>query len=58
MYFESVAELIAMNGHGPYVWGSYLITFAGLIALAVYPRIRKKKFIATQKRILARENVN
>ena len=58
MYFESVSELLSMNGHGAYVWGSYLITFVGIIGIAVYPRMRKNKFIALQKKILARENVN
>lgn len=35
MYFDSLAALWAMDGHGPYVWSAYAITFAVLIALPV-----------------------
>ena len=31
--FETFADFIAMNGHGPFVWAAYGITFAALIVL-------------------------
>jgi heme exporter protein D len=43
--FESVADFIAMNGHGPFVWSAYAITFAVLIFLLVSPLLQKKAFI-------------
>lgn len=43
--FESIADFIAMNGHGPFVWSAYAITFAVLIFLLVSPLLQKKAFI-------------
>jgi heme exporter protein D len=49
--FESFADFIAMNGHGPYVWAAYAITFAVLIYLLVSPLLQKKTFIKQQQKI-------
>lgn len=46
--FDSIADFIAMNGHGPYVWASYVITFAILIFLLVSPLLQKKAFVKQQ----------
>jgi heme exporter protein D len=35
MYFESIADLIAMEGHGVFVWSSYAV-FAIVIGLMIY----------------------
>ena len=43
--FESIADFIAMNGHGPFVWSAYAITSAVLIFLLVSPLLQKKAFI-------------
>ncbi len=43
--FESIADFIAMNGHGPFVWSAYAITFAVLIFLLISPLVQKKAFI-------------
>ena len=48
--FESIADFIAMNGHGPYVWASYAITFAVLIFLLVSPLLQKKAFVKQQQK--------
>ena len=32
MYFESITELLRMNGHGGYVWASYIAMLTILIA--------------------------
>jgi heme exporter protein D len=48
--FESFADFIAMNGHGPYVWSAYAITFAVLIFLLVSPVMQKKAFIKQQQK--------
>ena len=46
--FESMADFIAMSGHGPYVWASYAITFAVLIFLLISPLLQKKAFVKQQ----------
>lgn len=48
--FESIADFIAMNGHGPYVWASYAITFAVLVFLLVSPVLQKKAFVKQQQK--------
>lgn len=48
--FESIADFIAMNGHGSYVWASYAITFAVLIFLLASPLLQKKAFVKQQKK--------
>lgn len=46
--FESIADFITMNGHGPYVWASYAITFAVLVFLLLSPVLQKKAFVKQQ----------
>lgn len=48
--FESIADFIAMNGHGSYVWSAYAITFAVLIFLLVSPLMQKKAFVKQQQK--------
>lgn len=43
--FETLADLWAMNGHGPYVWASYGITVIALLVLVFYPLYQQKKFL-------------
>ena len=45
LQFDSWAAFIAMNGHGPYVWAAYGITFACLAALVWIPIAQKRRFI-------------
>ena len=49
--FESIADFIAMSGHGPFVWASYTITFAVLIFLVINPLLQKKAFIKEQQKL-------
>jgi len=51
--FSSLNEFLWMDGHGPYVWACYGITFASLIFLVVEPRLQKSRFIQQQKRVQA-----
>lgn len=48
--FESFADFMAMNGHGPYVWSAYIITFVVLVFLLISPLMQKKAFIKQQKK--------
>lgn len=45
MYFDSVHALLAMDGHGVYVWSAYLVTFAVIATTLLAPRYRRKRFL-------------
>ena len=45
MYFESFSELIAMNGHGAYVWSAYAITALVLVQLFFWPRRGQRRLL-------------
>ena len=55
MYFESVEALIAMEGHGPYVWSAYAITLIVLVGLVVAPLRRRRQFLVNLRMRLRRE---
>jgi heme exporter protein D len=42
MYFDSLQQLIWMNGHGIYVWSSFAISALVMIGLIVKP-LRQKQ---------------
>jgi heme exporter protein D len=46
--FADLQAFLWMNGHGPYVWACYAITFAGLALLVLEPRFQRKRFIKQQ----------
>ena len=48
--FDSFASFMAMNGHGPFVWAAYGITFAVLIYLLVSPLLQRRQFLRQQAR--------
>lgn len=56
--FETFADFIAMNGHGPFVWAAYGITFTALIFLLVSPVLQKKTFIKQQQKLQKLAQVN
>ncbi|MEO1078162.1 MAG: heme exporter protein CcmD [Pseudomonadota bacterium] len=45
MYFESFSELLAMSGHGAYVWSAYAITGAVLLQLFFWPRRGRRRLL-------------
>lgn len=45
MYFESVSQALAMNGHGAYVWSAYAITAFVLIQLMLAPRRGRRRLL-------------
>lgn len=55
-YFESWAEFFAMSGHGPYVWASFLITWAVLIYLLVSPVLAHRRWLRRQAQIRGRSS--
>ncbi len=46
MAFASFAELIAMDGHGGFVWSAWGISAAVLIALVLLPLRRHRRLLA------------
>lgn len=40
MYFDSIIDLLFMNGHGVYVWSAYAIGFVIVAALVWSPLSR------------------
>ena len=55
MVFANLDELLHMNGHGPYVWWSYLVTVAGLVALVVLPLLARRRLLDDIARRARRE---
>ncbi|WP_116365092.1 heme exporter protein CcmD [Parahaliea mediterranea] len=43
MYFDSLHAALAMEGHGPFVWGAYAITALVLLTLLVSPVLRARR---------------
>lgn len=54
-YFDSFSEFVTMNGHGPYVWICYFVTFVVLASLLLMPILKSRKFIQQQRRLARRE---
>ncbi|MEJ2043212.1 MAG: heme exporter protein CcmD [Reinekea sp.] len=50
MAFESVADFLAMGGHGLYVWLSYGIAGAVFIYNLFSPRLMRRRLIQDMKR--------
>ena len=48
--FGSLVDFFLMDGHGVYVWASYVITLLSLLFLVVSPSIQQRRFIIQQKR--------
>ena len=55
--FDSLQALLAMDGHGPYVWAAYGITFFALGALVWTSYSARKRFLSQQSAILSRRAV-
>ena len=45
MYFESFEALLAMGGHGPYVWSAYGIAIAVLLWNQLVGKVSKKALL-------------
>ncbi len=56
--FESLIDFLLMDGHGIYVWGSYLITGLALSLLILLPLLKRKRVliqVRQQKRLEKRD---
>lgn len=52
--FADLQALLWMNGHGPYVWACYAVTFVGLGLLIIEPMVQRKRFIRQQQNLARR----
>jgi heme exporter protein D len=48
--FDSFTSFMTMNGHGPFVWAAYGITFVVLVYLLVSPLLQRRQFLRQQAR--------
>ena len=53
--FEDFNAFLWMDGHGPYVWACYGLTFAALVFLALEPKLQRSRFIKHQKALAKRQ---
>jgi len=51
MYFESIADFIAMGGHGPYVWAAYGVSALCISLYFIAQRNARKRI---ERQIIAR----
>ncbi len=57
MRFENFADLVAMSGHGPYVWSAYAIAIVVLALNVVWPLVQKKRNLKALREEMQREEV-
>ena len=55
MYFDSLGALLAMDGHGPYVWAAYGITLLVLALVLSAPGRRRRRLLRDVRGELRRE---
>lgn len=54
--FRDLQSFMWMDGHGPYVWGSYGVTFLALAFLLLEPILQRRRFIKQQLNLLQRQS--
>lgn len=42
MYFDTLADFLAMGKHAPYVWSAYAISLGSIIIIHTYARLRHR----------------
>ncbi|HKK22610.1 MAG TPA: heme exporter protein CcmD [Pseudohaliea sp.] len=55
MYFDSFGAVLAMDGHGPYVWAAYAITLLVLALVLSAPGRRRRRLLRQVRGELRRE---
>lgn len=55
MYFESIQQLLLMDGHGAYVWFCYVVTVCVLVGIVVESQRRRRKAVAMVKMAIRRK---
>ncbi|MFT5579496.1 MAG: heme exporter protein D [Paraglaciecola psychrophila] len=55
MQFDSFSALMAMDGHGIFVWPAYAIGVVVLLALVIHPLLKQRRFFRDYAMRLKRE---
>lgn len=55
MYFDSLADFLAMGHHAPYVWSAYGVTFAIVVWNVLQPWRLRRRLLREQAALLRRE---
>lgn len=55
MYFENISALMAMDGHGVFVWAAVLISILLMLSQIVIPLQRTRRFFIQQRMQLRRK---
>ena len=55
MYFEDFPALLAMDGHGPFVWAAVIISLLVMVSQIITPILRSRRFFVQQRMQLRRE---
>ncbi|MEP5569967.1 MAG: heme exporter protein CcmD [Halioglobus sp.] len=58
MYFDSLDAVLAMDGHGVYVWAAYIITLAVITFILASPIRRQRRFLVQLAGELRRSQVD
>lgn len=56
--FENLPDLLAMDGHGPYVWAAVVVTILISAWLIISPSIKQRRVMRDIAREAAIENIN
>jgi len=56
MYFDSLKDLLVMDGHGVFVWTCYLVTFFALAGFAVQTVLEQRAIKQQIKQDMRRES--
>jgi heme exporter protein D len=55
MYFEDFPALLAMDGHGAFVWAAVIISVLVMASQVITPMLRSRRFFVQQRMQLRRE---
>lgn len=58
MYFDSLRQLLLMDGHGGFVWSAYAVTVTVVFLLVLLPRRRERRVIKQLRGDLARRRID
>lgn len=50
MRFSTLAEFIAMDGHGPYVWSAYAIAVVVIAFNLIWPLLQQRRNLSRLRR--------
>ena len=49
MYFETLQEVLSMEGHGSYVWSAFFFSATVIVGMLGWPQVKLKRVIERLK---------